>query len=379
MLNELYHLSIALERAGIMPVDWHKDLKPLPNASDRKPCHRIFISPDGSIAGIEPMKKELVVCLRKWESSLGNSFPGFNIQPLYRIADEDKKKRLKKWRDGKEPVDRTLLREWCAEEKAKNWDAKANKKMDKCLGTIPQELREKCADMPNDFAALKNLFERITKLGNGRSAEFFQLLASYIWRALEKDGPDLSLLSVLIHEGSSRRRPEDDRGSVSVFLDIPDWKEYPVAHEKTIKCINECLLKSGTASSTKNGDEKEDAFGLDSGGDKNTLPEVRLPYIGRVILRAMARESPCQYRYGTVDAVSFRIGADSRKRVKGALEWLSDKTREGETWGRADGKELLFAYPTVIPKATLKLAACFGAWKIPRRDLRITQKTLWAV
>ena len=28
MLNELYHLSIALERAGIMPVDWYKDLKP---------------------------------------------------------------------------------------------------------------------------------------------------------------------------------------------------------------------------------------------------------------------------------------------------------------------------------------------------------------
>src|SRR3990172_11126236 len=100
MLNELYHLSIALERAGIVPVDWHKDLKPLPNASDKKPCHRISISPDGSIAGIETMKKELVACLRKWEPSNGNSFPGFNIQPLYRLADGDKKKRLKKWRGG---------------------------------------------------------------------------------------------------------------------------------------------------------------------------------------------------------------------------------------------------------------------------------------
>ena len=110
MLNELYHLSIALERAGIAPSDWHKDLKPLPNASERKPCYRTLINPDGSISGIETMKKELVACLRKWEPSNGNSFPGFNIQPLYRLADEDKKKRLKKWREGKEPINLTLLK-----------------------------------------------------------------------------------------------------------------------------------------------------------------------------------------------------------------------------------------------------------------------------
>ena len=370
MLNELYHLSIALERAGIMPVDWYKDLKPLPNISVKKPCYQILISPDGSIAGVEPMKKELVACLRKWEPSLGNSFPGFNIQPLYRLTDEDKKKRLKKWREGKEPVNLTLLKEWCAEEKTKNWDAKSHKKTDKCLGTIPQELQKKCVNIPSDFSALKNLLERISKLGDGRSAEFFQSLDSYLWRSLEKNDTDLSLLSVLIHEGSSRRRQEDDRGSVSVFLDVTDWKEYPVAHEKTINGINECLLESGNAGNTKNEHEKEDAFGLGSDGDADTLPEVRLPYIGRVILRAMTSESPCQHRYGTVDAASFRIGADSRKRVKGALEWLSGNTREGETWGRADKKELLFAYPAVIPNATLKLAACFGARKTDDTETR---------
>ncbi|MGD0275903.1 MAG: hypothetical protein ABSB79_07590 [Syntrophales bacterium] len=370
MLNELYHLSIILERAGIMPVNWHKDLKPLPNASDKKPCHRIFISPDGSIAGIDPMKKELVACLRKWEPSLGNSFPGFNIQPLYRITDEDKKKRLKKWRDSKEPVDLTLLKEWCAEEKAKNWDAKSNKKMDKCLGTIPRELQEKCADIQNDFSALKDLFERITKLGNGHPAEFFQSLDSYLWWSLEKADHDLSLLSFLIHEGSTGKKPENDRGSISVFLDVPDWKEYPVAHEKTIEAINFRLLISASAHSMKTGNEADDAFGRSIGGMQGKLPEVKLPVLGGVKLRAMNSESPCQYRYGTVDATSFQIGADSRKRVKGALEWLSDNKREGETWGRADGKELLFSYPTVLPEAPLKLAACFGARKTDDAEAR---------
>ncbi|MFZ4439894.1 MAG: hypothetical protein ACOYOS_15820 [Syntrophales bacterium] len=370
MLNELYHLSIALERASIIPVEWHKDLKPLPNVSDKKPCHRIFIGPDGSITGIEPMKKELVACLRKWEPSLGNAFPGFNIQPLYRLADPDKKKRLKMWRDGKEPIDFTLLKEWCADVATKNWDAKFDKKMDKCLGTIPCEFHEKCTNIPNDLSALKNLCERIMQMGDGRLAAFFQSVDSYLWRCLEKDSPNLSLLSVLIHEGSSNMKSEDDRGSVSVFLDVPDWKEYPVAHEKTIRCINECLLKAGNTSNKKTGFEEVDAFGLGSDGDEDKLPEVKLPVIGGVKLRAMNSESPCQYRYGTVDAVSFRIGADSRKRVKGALEWLGGNTREGETWGRADGKELLFAYPAIIPQTPLKLAACFGARRTDDSEAR---------
>lgn len=370
MLNELYNLSMVLEDIGINPRDWHKDLKPLPNASQRKPCYQISISQDGFIAGIEPMKEELAACLRKWEPSLGNSFPGFNIQPLYRVVDEDSKKRLKKWREGNDQIDLSLIKEWCAEEQAKNWDAKFDKKMNKCLGTIPLELQRKCANIPIDFSALTNLFERIIKLGDGRSAKFFQFLESYIWRSLEKDDHDLSLLSVLIHKGSSGKKPENDRGSVSVFLDVRDWKEYPVAHEKTIQCINECLLKSDGTRSTKTGYEKEDAFGYGSSGDEDKLPEVRLPIIGRVILRAMTSESPCQYRYRTVDAASFRIGRNSRRRVKGAIEWLSDKKREGETWGRADGKELIFAYPAILPEAPLKLAACLGARKTDDTEAR---------
>ena len=94
-------------------------------------------------------------------------------------------------------------------------------------------------------------------------------------------------------------------------------------------------------------------------GDEDKLPEVKLPFIGRVILRAMNSESPCQYRYGTIDATSFRIGADSRKRVKGALEWLSGRSGRRDMgtcrWERTD-----FAYPAVIPKTPLKLAPSWG-------------------
>jgi len=364
MLNELYHLSAALERAGIIPVDWHKDLRPLPNASDKKPCYRISINEDGAVAGVEPMQKELVASLRKWETSNGNSFPGFNIQPFFRLTDDDQKKRLKKWRERKDPLDLDLLKEWCADEATRNRDEKSAKKMDKCLGAIPSDLQEKCADIPKNFSALTALLERMTKPGSGRTAAFFQSLEAYIWKSLEKNSQILSLLPLLIHEGSAKRKPEDDRGTVSVFLDVPDWKEYPVAHEKTIKAINECLLNSPSAVCSTDTEHKSgDAFGRGIAGVRGKLPEVKLPVLGGVKLRAMSSEIPCQDRYGTIDEISFPIGGDSRKRVKGAMEWLSDNKREGETWGRLDGRELLFAYPAIIPKASLKLAACFGARK----------------
>jgi hypothetical protein len=374
MLNELYHLSKVLE--DVLPdqiYQWHEDLKPLPNASERKPCYRMLVDSDGSITGIEPRANERVASLRKWEPSNGNSFPGFNIQPLYRITDEASKKLIKKWRDGKENANLNLLNEWCGGENAKNWDEKFGKKMNKCLVDIPQELHSHCADIPADFGAVKEICERAVLLANDGFDKFFLTLESTIWRSLQIGQNIKTLLPVLIREGSSTKRPEKDRGSLSVFLDVPDWKEYPVAHEKTIKCINECLLRNASASGTTVRFAVKDAFGRSCVGEEGKLPEVKLPVIGRVKLRAMNSESPCQHRYGTIDARSYCIGADSRKLTKGALEWLKDESREGQTWGRADGKELLFAYPTIIPKAPIKLASCFGARKQDDTEARFAQ------
>ena len=56
-----------------------------------------------------------------------------------------------------------------------------------------------------------------------------------------------------------------------MFLDVPDWREYPVAHEKTIRCINECLLGEESGAGARN--ESKDAFGRGAGGQEEKLPE----------------------------------------------------------------------------------------------------------
>jgi len=360
MLNELYQLSVVLEDKGIKPYDWHEDLKLLPNTSDRKPCYRILISSDSSISGIEPMKKELVSSLRKWQhGGNGFSFPGFNILPFYCIAGEEEKKLLEKWNKGKEKLDKRQLKEWCIFEN----ETKYNKKMlNECLGKIPQELQRRCAKIPDDFVAFKNLLERVDSAwGNDGCTKFIQALKNYIWEKIDAEENESSLLPILISPKAQ---------NISIFFDVPDWKEYPVANEKTIRCINEHLQNSTSAGGTNTENEAEDAFGYGSSGDEDKLPEVKLPIIGGIKLRAMNSESPCQYRYGTIDANSFRIGAESRKRTKGALEWLGCYEHEGKTWGRADGRELIFAYPAVLPEAPLKLAACLGARKTDDTEAR---------
>jgi len=191
-----------------------------------------------------------------------------------------------------------------------------------------------------------------------------------MWEKLKCSESVTQLLPFLVYETSPEKSAVKDRGSISVCLDVIKWTDYPVIHHKTMSWINERLIEQ-----SKNSDTglSFDAFSLDSFGDNEKLPEVKLPVLGGVKLKAMSSEIPCQYRYGTIDAKSFVVGTESRRRMKGALEWLGSPEKEGLTWGRADGSEVIFAYPTDIPPRPLKLAGCFGTNQPDNRIARFEE------
>lgn len=370
MLNELCQLADALEKSGISPKEWHHQLKPLPNVSKTKPCYCISIAEDGAVDSLETINKDTSAVLRKWEPSLGDSFPGFNIQPLYRITDDEQKKRLKAWRDGKEPVDVQLLRSWCTPAN-QNWDNKIKKKIYKCLHEIPERLlkivggKNLCNSNAMSLLLGRSIRYSHATDENKSPANFYEqgfqhMLENFLWTAIEHRGPIKTLLPLIVHEGNSNKLPETDRGTVSVFLDVPDWKEYRVSSRETTDWLNGCLVG---ISEPEVGLDSLDAFGYSIHGSDGKLPSVKLPILADVKLRAMNSESSCQYRYRNIDAYSFPVGKESRRRAKGAIEWLSDESREGDTWGRSDSQELFFAYPVSLPKVSLKLTSCFGVRK----------------
>jgi hypothetical protein len=377
MLNELCQLADALENAGISPKEWHPHLKLLPKASDKKPCYRISIAEDNSVVSVDELNIELAAILRKWEPSNGNSFPGFNIQSLYRLVGDDQKGKLKVWFEGKEPVDVGLLKSWCTSE-TDNWDVKTFTKVTKCLNEIPQIFLSIFKSNENfKSSSVSVLIERVIKMSNIRddklSIKDFQLnsfrisLENYLWEELGNGNSLKLILPILIQQGSSNKKVEDDRGSISVFLELSDWNEFPVAGRDSLELMNRCLIANSKINKLS---DSSDAYGNELDGDLDKLPSVKLPIIADVKLRAMNSESLCQNRYGKIDAVSFPIGQESRKRAKGALEWLGDESREGETWGRADSRELFFAYPSILPEISVKLSSCFGASKSDDSEAR---------
>jgi hypothetical protein len=240
-------------------------------------------------------------------------------------------------------------------------------KMQTCLHRIPQKLLKMLDDISADYEAIHKVIDRAGKL------EMATALESYIWTRLKVGSDCAALLPILMHEGSETVNAENDRGNLSVFLDVQDWVNYPVAHEKTMQFLNERLFQQRASKRSKA--STIDAYGSqgnDSDKDEK-LPEVKLPILGGVKLRAMNKESGCQYRYGTIDAASFPIGPESRQRAKGALEWLSNPDREGLTWGRADSREILFAYPVKVAPIPPKLAACLGARKEDDKSARFAE------
>ncbi len=365
MLNELNQLAVALDNAGISPKEWSPFLKPLPKVGNKNLCFHIFIDKDNNIKNIDLVNPDVAVFLRKYEPSNGNSFPGFNIQPLYRITGDEQKKKLKEWRDEKESINLKILREWCSKD-SENWSDKTLIKIKKCLVEIPKTFLSKVDSKKQSNCDVIKLIERCINLQANN--EFRHKLELYMWEKLKTNEYVKILLPLLIYEGDHKKDKNKDTGSISVFLDVPDWNNYPVAHKKSIDWLNEILIADYNDAANCSSDS--DAFGeiLDNATVK--LPGVKLPVIADVKLRSMNSESPCQTRYNTIDAVSFPVGQKSRKLAKGALEWLSDESREGETWGRADGRELIFAYPSILPEVPIKITTCFGANKNNNTEAR---------
>ena len=385
MINELMTLANSMEQAGITVQQWHPILKPLPNASKQKPCFRVVLSDNGDVVEISTIDLELVPKLKKYEPSNGSSFPGLNICPLFRLpfeknsdVDKEVKKQLKSWRDGKANFDLEVIKtrflpdlESAAtieslEEGFNNWDEKLASKLEKCMDEVPGVIRQEMDALDQEQATLTSLIHRVS--GTYR-AGFRSAILRYFDSLLNSGGSiPADLLRLLVHEGNAAKSPDKDRGQVSIYFEVDDWQAtpggIPVVSVEMVSEINEVLLASTSfkleAESESNVDSSQDAYGNGTAGASNKMPEVKLPVLGGVKLRAMNSESPCQARYDTIDSKSFLVGSNSQNKTKAALEWLSQEKHEGVAWRRSGVKELIFAFPEKLSQVPVGLALILG-------------------
>lgn len=372
MLNELYDLSLSLERAGITPTDWHPDLKELPKITKAKPCFKVYLNEDGSVTDVEPVEDSArLEGLRKWQNGgNGFSFPCFNVRPIFKAcaeypAKEREKKDFDEWQK-QVKKSQTLSNEF--ECTLKNhvvssnilWDDSHNKRLAECLGAIPNSLHSIVGEPPEEFQAITTLIERCQKVTPNIFLEQIEkLLEGKIRQSPSTCEP---YLKFLLH--CAEKAPGNDIQIVLELADSLSAFPIPAASSKIHSWLNQRILESQNSSVTTNKMSKSDAFGKTDEMWEDKLPEVSVPVLGGVKLRAMNPESPCQTRYRKIDATSFVIGKVVRKRVKGALEWLTDDERKGKTWGNVtsarDDNEILLIYPSELPKAPVAAVAMFG-------------------
>lgn len=365
MLNELRDLARSLEKAEIAQVDIHKNFKQCPKPAVREGqsiksmSFYLRIKTNGGVVDIEEVPLEKIALIRKWEKANGISFSAFNLPPLFKPKNEKTKEKInefkKAMRKGKKvknaDIQETLsscINIWSiVKKKKKEFD-----KINDCLNKAASEVEEQLGDAPDHYGAIKELCKRTSRM---KANVLHDQLKEIILKKLVRD-TDSRWLDILFNT------------KYQVVLELSDWDrkgyKYPANHNLVQKWMNDRFLAI-TEKNNKNDIVGQDAFGGNSVGKNEKFPSVRLPVLGNVILRAANKESPCQTRYGMIEAHSFPTGNKMRMEMKKSLEWLSKSERKGKTWSdlsrRIDKSALLFAYPTKSPDLAPELAGLFGS------------------
>lgn len=374
MLNELHDLNASMEEAGIVRQSWHKDYKQCPKNN----TFFLLISSEGTPSGLKPINNlERIQKLRKYEVANGISFPAFNVQPMLHAQNDAAKNAVKRLKDTVKSHEKERKQKALPLQFEEVWESceilwvpSETDRINKCLQSagLKDKLSKAATSMPDAYRAFQELQRRLETLtADHLQQSLKQLVRGYI---LTREDANDWIETLLVSSAKSPKR-------VSLVFELSDSSSfpYPVNHPALCSWVNAQLMAEQPPGTTQHASAETDAFGkgLEKGHNDEAFPAVNLPQVGKVILRAMSSESPCQKRYGRVDAHSFPACRGIRQAMKDALEWLCDKERKGKTWADAsgacgftkrDGKKvpvsgLFLVYPSSLGPAPPELAGFF--------------------
>jgi len=354
MLNELLQAANAIPE---LPPTLHGSLKSMP--SSHLPF-KVLIDDEGNVASI-------VACdggngLRKWQPGTnGSSTPAFNTPALFSVSNDvppgsskDEIAMIAKAANDEFNAAKKDAALWpsyfatikirCNSGEGSWFKQKENgREVDvnfvKSLVDVPACLLSILPD-DSDSAVLRTLIGRLQRT---KPECFFNQMAQQLEAQLS-EGYNERLFALYCARSASKTS-----GKYNLMLDITDHDligDHPVVHEHTTRVMNKAIAQAQSHDDTS---VVQDAYGRNAMGADKKFSDVNVLGFGKVILRTMSEEAPCQRRYGTIDAESFRVGAESRACAKSALEYMTDPSRRGKTWQFRSQSLFLFYPETTSP------------------------------
>lgn len=368
MLNELFELTMSQQSAGITNKDsWHGRYKPCPKGAI---TIRVFLGEGGSVSDFELIRDtSQIEAIRKYEPANGQSFPAFNVKPLYWAGDDDvrlKIKAFKKQVETGQTVGQSIVGTFGA--CSVLWSSTDKRKLGKCF-KLAGEFNAIIGKPSQEMSAVSVLAKRVAQLTpDGLFVGIKNAAVSKIAKSERNilDWFDKFFICTIQDSAKAKK--------VSIVCDLSDRSSYafPPTHERVQRWVNSKLTEYAMGDS--DGASGLDAFGGIADGTDGKFPAATLPKLGGVTLRAMNSESPCQQRYGRADAASFCVGRDVRQKLKDSLEWLGKAERRNLTWRdvsgvcgytKRNGKNVpvpgvLFAYPSILSNTLPPVPAMFA-------------------
>jgi|GEM_PF-806039 len=406
MLLELHDVDRSLRSAGVVVGISDKRIQPYPN----RPALEARIDAQGQIVSPRMIPSDQLGAMRKFERSTGGlreSSPGFNVDPLFRLKSGDEAKtfheqvRLARRKGAKlQPEQRKRLAEQAHLVCEVNWDFSAKSKVSLCLKEAAWVLLKDLArsllaipdmhleteapralleEMVSADARLRPLLELLRRSQSLSVEILHQRLGAAVLQEFASGSGDIptdDCLKMLFSSRNPGINQKASNESFSLILELADWNAhggYPANHEAVWDAVNERLvalqpidLSSGACNaSSAPGEERVGIFGEPIRGPLGTMPERNLPRLGKVKLFSLA-DIPCQHRYGLVESDACPVGPGIQARLSSALQWITDKDRENQTWadvsnscGYNKQSAVLIAYADKMPATPLHLTGFF--------------------
>ena len=372
MLNEVFLLSESLKRTGITLHSWHRHFKECPQSGK---AFFAELDDQGHVAKVSPITDPKIRAeLRKYEKAAGYSFPSFNVPPLLQFIDEEKKEHAAKFRKalGSKKPPETAVRDkelaYLLSASTSGWirpdkGARSKDAMDKlndCLSSVTHDMMAMLGESTDESRSFVELLRRAQKTNGAALHERLKEIAIYEIRSERSEAAEWMDI-LFFHSGKTPN-------NIAITLELVDQSQfaYPANHPKVQAWVNDRLLATATIEERNQGSAiTSDAFGgVEGGGMNDSFPEIKIPVLGNVKLRAMSSESPCQRRYGWADARSFCVLQPARLEMKTALEWITRDERRGKTWcdvsSLGGASAMLITYPSELPTEAPELAGLLG-------------------